>query len=207
MKTTERRYDRAKRLLDVASGAMLLLISLPVQAAVAAFVAAKLGRPVLFRQPRPGLDGQVFTLLKFRSMKDVDIAKGLLSDEGRLTSFGKKLRATSLDELPALWNVVRGDMSMVGPRPLLVEYLEKYSPEQARRHEVRPGITGLAQVSGRNNLDWDEKFALDVEYVDNRSLGLDAKVLWRTFSVVFSRQGISGRNHATMRKFGEDHAC
>lgn len=207
MKTTEKRYDRAKRLLDVASAAMLLLISLPVQAAVAALVAAKLGRPVLFRQPRPGLNGQVFTLLKFRSMKDVDVAKGLLSDEARLTSFGKKLRATSLDELPALWNVVRGDMSMVGPRPLLVEYLEKYSPEQARRHEVRPGITGLAQVSGRNSLDWDDKFALDVEYVDNRSLGLDAKLLWRTFSVVFNRQGISSGNHATMRKFGEDHAC
>jgi lipopolysaccharide/colanic/teichoic acid biosynthesis glycosyltransferase len=139
-------------------------------------------------------------------MKDVDTAKGLISDEARLTSFGRKLRSTSLDELPTLWNVLRGDMSMVGPRPLLVEYLGKYTPEQARRHEVRPGVTGLAQVNGRNSLDWDEKFKLDVDYVDNRSFGLDARILWSTLSVVFSRQGISAQGHATIQKFGEEHA-
>lgn len=206
MSSSPMNYDGTKRVLDAVSAGLLLLASLPVQAAVAAAVAAKLGRPVLFRQSRPGRNGEVFTLLKFRSMKDVDAAKGLISDESRLTSFGKKLRSTSLDELPTLWNVLRGDMSMVGPRPLLVEYLRRYTPEQARRHEVRPGITGLAQVNGRNSLDWDDRFKLDVDYVDNRSFGLDAQILWRTFSVVFRRQGISAQNHATMQKFGEEHA-
>nr|WP_324288315.1 sugar transferase [Paenarthrobacter ureafaciens] len=206
MSISNKKYDGTKRVFDAVSAGLLLIASLPVQAAVAVAVAAKVGRPVLFRQPRPGRNGAVFTLLKFRSMKDVDTAKGLISDESRLTSFGRKLRSTSLDELPTLWNVLRGDMSMVGPRPLLVEYLGKYTPEQARRHEVRPGITGLAQVNGRNSLDWDEKFKLDVEYVDNLSFGLDARILWNTLSVVFSRQGISAQGHATMQKFGEEHA-
>ncbi|GLU61370.1 sugar transferase [Paenarthrobacter ureafaciens] len=206
MRISTKRYDGTKRVFDAVSAGLLLVVSLPVQVVVAAAVAAKVGRPVLFRQPRPGRDGVVFTLLKFRSMKDVDTAKGLISDEARLTSFGRKLRSTSLDELPTLWNVLRGDMSMVGPRPLLVEYLGKYTPEQARRHEVRPGVTGLAQVNGRNSLDWDEKFKLDVDYVDNRSFGLDARILWNTLSVVFSRQGISAQGHATIQKFGEEHA-
>jgi lipopolysaccharide/colanic/teichoic acid biosynthesis glycosyltransferase len=195
-------YDRVKRLLDLCGAAILLLISLPVQLMVAIAVATKLGRPVLFRQPRPGRRGKIFTLIKFRSMTDVDPARGLITDDERLTRFGAALRATSLDELPTLVNVLRGDMSMVGPRPLLVSYLSRYTPDQARRHEVRPGVTGLAQVSGRNAVDWAERFKLDVEYVDSRSFALDIRILVRTVASVFRREGISAEGHVTMHEFG-----
>lgn len=198
-------YDIAKRALDIVGAAVLLVVLSPVIAIVAALVAVRLGRPVLFRQPRPGRDGRIFTLLKFRSMLPVDPARGLVTDEERLPRFGRVLRSTSLDELPTLINVLRGEMSMVGPRPLLTEYLERYSAEQARRHEVRPGVTGLAQVSGRNALTWEEKFRLDVEYVDSRSLRLDARILARTARSVVAREGISHHGHVTMTKFGESH--
>ena len=203
---TTRAYDPVKRALDVLSAGAAIVVLSPVMALVAVLVAARLGRPVLFAQPRPGKGGRVFMLRKFRSMRDVDEARGLITDEQRLTRFGRALRSTSLDELPSLWNVLKGEMSIVGPRPLLVEYLPRYSPEQARRHEVRPGITGLAQVSGRNALGWDEKFALDVEYVDRRSLVLDARVILATVRSVFAREGISAEGHATMQKFGETNA-
>lgn len=199
-----RPYDVIKRVLDIVAAAVGLVVLLPVIALTAVLVAVKLGRPVIFAQPRPGKDGRVFTLYKFRSMRSVDAARGWVTDAQRLTSFGKGLRATSLDELPSLWNVLRGDMSVVGPRPLLVEYLDRYTPTQARRHEVRPGITGLAQSSGRNSLGWDEKFTLDVEYVDCRSLALDARVLWATVRSVVAREGISQEGQATMTKFGAE---
>lgn len=194
-------YDVVKRMLDVLSASVLLVVTSPLQVGVALAVAAKLGRPVYFRQARPGLNDRVFTLIKFRSMKDVDEATGLVTDAARLTPFGRALRASSADELPTLLNVLKGDMSMVGPRPLLVTYLERYTPEQARRHGVRPGITGLAQVSGRNDIDWDEKLRLDVEYVDSRSLRLDAAIIWRTFASVLRREGISAEGHATTQEF------
>lgn len=196
-----RPYDLVKRALDIGSAVVGLTVLSPVIAVAAVLVAIKLGRPVMFRQQRPGKDGRLFTLCKFRSMKDIDEAKGLISDEDRLTSFGKALRSTSLDELPSLWNVLRGDMSVVGPRPLLVEYLPRYSTEQARRHEVRPGITGLAQAHGRNALTWDAKFALDVRYVDSRNLGLDLRILVATIKSVLAREGISQDGQATMSKF------
>ncbi|MDX2377630.1 sugar transferase [Microbacterium sp. LRZ72] len=195
-------FDFAKRLFDVFASAAALVALTPVILFVAALVAINLGCPVIFRQGRPGLRGRVFTLYKFRSMRNPDAAKGLVSDEQRLTRFGRMLRSTSLDELPTLWNVLKGDMSLVGPRPLLVEYLERYSPEQARRHEVRPGVTGLAQVSGRNSLSWEEKFRIDVEYVDARNATLDTQILWRTARAVVLRRGISHDGHATMAKFG-----
>lgn len=194
-----RAYDVTKRILDAGVAGVGLVVTAPLQAAVALAVLKEHGRPVLFRQPRPGKDGRVFELVKFRTMLLPDAQR--VSDADRLTSLGKLLRATSLDELPTLWNVLKGDMSLVGPRPLLVQYLERYSPEQARRHEVRPGITGLAQVRGRNSLDWDDKFALDVEYVDNRSLGLDLRILWETVAVVLLRRGISAEDHVTMTEF------
>jgi len=197
-----RPYDLLKRLLDIVTSVVALVLLSPVLAIVALTVAIRLGRPVLFVQPRPGRDGRIFLLRKFRSMRDIDESKGLISDADRLTSFGRALRSTSLDELPSLWNVLRGDMSVVGPRPLLVEYLPRYTPEQARRHEVRPGITGLAQASGRNALDWEDKFALDVEYVDNRSLELDARIILATIRSVIARDGISAEGQATMAKFG-----
>jgi len=202
---TARPYDALKRAFDVVSAGVGLVVLSPVIAVVAVAVAVKLGRPVMFAQQRPGKDGRIFTLRKFRSMRDADEAKGLVTDEQRLTSFGRALRATSLDELPSLWNVVRGDMSVVGPRPLLVEYLPRYTPEQARRHEVRPGITGLAQANGRNALSWEDKFALDVEYVDSRSIALDARILLATVKSVVAREGISQDGQATMTKFGEPH--
>ena len=162
----------------------------------------KLGSPILFRQTRPGLHGQPFDMIKFRTMTDARGADGeLLPDRDRLTSFGNLLRATSLDELPELWNVLKGDMSLVGPRPLLMEYLPLYSPEQARRHEVRPGVTGWAQVNGRNALTWEEKFRLDVWYVDHRSIWLDGKILWLTVRKVLSREGVNATGEATMQKF------
>lgn len=165
-------------------------------------VRRKLGSPVFFRQTRPGLQGKPFNMVKFRSMTDTRGSDGqLLPDAQRLTPFGRFLRASSLDELPGLWNVLKGDMSLVGPRPLLMEYLPLYSPEQARRHAVRPGITGWAQVNGRNALSWEEKFALDVWYVDNRTLWLDVKVLWLTVKKVLVREGISAAGEATMPRF------
>ena len=173
-------YDPVKRLIDLVVGGIALVVSAPLQAVVAILVRRKLGSPVLFRQPRPGKDGVIFEMAKFRTMLEVDESKGLVTDEQRMTKFGALLRSTSLDELPTLWHVVRGDMALVGPRPLLVRYLDRYTPEQRRRHEVRPGVTGLAQVSGRNAITWDEKFAKDVEYVDNRSLFLDLTIVGRT---------------------------
>ena len=191
-----------KRLFDlVIATTALLLLALPLLA-LTWLVRRKLGSPVFFRQVRPGLHGQPFEMVKFRTMTDARGPDGqLLSDAVRLTSFGRFLRATSLDELPELWNVIKGDMSLVGPRPLLVEYLPLYSPEQARRHEVRPGITGWAQVNGRNALSWEDKFKLDVWYVDHRSLWLDIKVLWLTVKKVLVREGISAAGEATMSKF------
>ncbi len=162
----------------------------------------KLGSPVVFRQKRPGLNGQPFELLKFRTMADRhDAAGNLLPDSGRMTGLGRFLRSTSLDELPEVWNVLRGQMSLVGPRPLLMEYLPLYSSEQARRHEVRPGITGWAQINGRNAISWEEKFKLDVWYVDNQSFRLDLKILLLTIIRVFQRSGISAEGEATMPKF------
>lgn len=194
-------YEVGKRLVDLLISGPVLVGSLPFQALLALLIWRNMGRPVFFRQSRPGKDGQVFTMVKFRTMRDVDPRRGLISDAERLTRLGRILRATSLDELPTLANVVKGDMSLVGPRPLLVEYLDRYTPEQARRHEVRPGITGLAQISGRNAISWEEKLRLDVKYVDERSFLLDLKVLARTATVVFSRRGVSSSGHVTMAKF------
>jgi lipopolysaccharide/colanic/teichoic acid biosynthesis glycosyltransferase len=196
-----RPYDPVKRLLDVAVAAVLLIVTAPIQLIVALLVRSRLGRPVLFRQPRPGKDEQVFELAKFRTMQEVDGAQGLVSDADRLTPLGHVLRSTSLDELPTLWNVLKGDMSLVGPRPLLVQYLDRYTPDQRRRHNVRPGITGLAQVSGRNALSWEEKFALDVEYVETRGLLLDLKILARTVIKVIRRDGIAAEGEPTMPEF------
>lgn len=194
-------YDSVKRSVDLAVGGLGLVLTLPAQALIAVLVRRKMGSPVLFRQLRPGKDGRIFELVKFRTMLTPDPARGLVTDEQRMTPFGQFLRSTSLDELPALWNVVRGDMSLVGPRPLLVQYLDRYSPQQARRHEVRPGVTGLAQVSGRNAITWDEKLAKDVEYVDTRGLLLDAQIIWQTVGQVFRRHGISAEGEATMSEF------
>ncbi|MFD2756846.1 sugar transferase [Gulosibacter faecalis] len=200
--TRRRSFDFVKRGLDIVAAAAGIVVLSPVIAATAIAVRVKLGGPVLFRQQRAGRDGRHFTLVKFRSMLDSADAQGrLLDDEARLTPFGVALRSTSLDELPSLWNVLKGDMSVVGPRPLLVQYLGAYTPEQARRHEVRPGITGLAQVSGRNALEWEDIFAIDVEYVDGRSFGLDARILWRTVATVLGRDGISAEGHATREAF------
>jgi len=191
-----------KRAFDVAAAAVGLVVLSPVLAGVALAVRLRLGAPVLFRQERPGLHGRPFTMLKFRTMTDArDAAGRLLPDAERLTPLGRLLRSTSLDELPELWNVLRGDMSLVGPRPLLVRYLDRYTPEQARRHEVRPGLTGWAQVNGRNALTWEEKFALDVWYVDHASLALDLKILLLTLRRVLAREGISAAGEATMPEF------
>jgi len=199
VRAERRRYDVVKRGLDLTVSAVGLVVSAPVQLVTAGVVLAAHGRPVLFRQPRPGRDGVVFELVKFRTMRHPDATH--VTDADRLTRVGRFLRSTSLDELPTLWNVLKGDMSLVGPRPLLVEYLPRYSTEQARRHEVRPGVTGLAQVSGRNGLAWEEKFTLDVEYVDQRSLRLDLAILVRTVRSVLMRQGINGDGEATMGVF------
>lgn len=194
-------YDLVKRAIDVVVGGFALLLSLPFQAVLAMLVRHKLGSPVLFRQSRPGRDGEIFEMAKFRTMLSPDPGRGLATDAQRMTAFGYFLRSTSLDELPTLWSVVKGDMSLVGPRPLLVQYLGRYSPEQARRHEVRPGVTGLAQVSGRNAISWDEKFAKDVEYVDTRSLRVDARILRMTLGRVLRRDGIASDGDATMPEF------
>ncbi len=191
-----------KRLFDITVALVaLLLLCLPLLA-LTLLVRRKLGRPAFFRQVRPGLHGKPFEMVKFRSMTDARGPDGaLLADADRLTPFGHFLRASSLDELPGLWNVLKGDMSLVGPRPLLMEYLPLYSPTQARRHEVRPGITGWAQVNGRNALGWDDKFKLDVWYVDHRSLWLDLRILWLTVRKVLVRDGISAVGEATMPRF------
>jgi lipopolysaccharide/colanic/teichoic acid biosynthesis glycosyltransferase len=194
-------YDRVKRGIDVVvAGALLLLTAIP-QLAVAGRVLACLGRPALFRQTRIGLRGRLFTIVKFRTMRPLDPARGPISDADRLTRLGSWLRATSLDELPTLWCVLKGDMSLIGPRPLLEAYLGRYTPEQARRHDVRPGITGLAQVSGRTAITWEERFACDVLYVRTRSAGLDLWILGRTLVDVVRRRGISAPGHATMPEF------
>jgi len=191
-----------KRLFDIVASALGLLLLSIVIAVVAWQIRRKLGSPVLFRQVRPGLDGKPFEMIKFRTMRDAVNAQGnSLPDSERMTPFGSFLRASSLDELPELWNVLKGDMSLVGPRPLLMEYLPLYSPEQYRRHEVRPGVTGWAQINGRNALSWEEKFNLDVWYVDNRSLWLDLKILFLTIKKVVVRDGISAEGEVTMPKF------
>lgn len=191
-----------KRLFDLLlSIGLLLALALPLLF-MWALVIRKLGSPVLFRQVRPGLHGRPFMMVKFRTMTDERGADGeFLPDAQRLTPFGRFLRATSLDELPELWNVLRGEMSLVGPRPLLMEYLPRYTPEQARRHEVRPGITGWAQVNGRNALSWEERFKLDVWYVDHRSVLLDLRILWLTVRKVLVREGIHADGEATMPRF------
>jgi lipopolysaccharide/colanic/teichoic acid biosynthesis glycosyltransferase len=194
--------DMVKRALDLVLSVVLLVLLSPVMLLTAGLVMLRFGRPVLFRQIRPGRDGQPFLMVKFRTMtSEVDADGQLLPDAARLPALGRFLRASSLDELPELWNVVRGDMSLVGPRPLLMEYLPLYTPEQQRRHEVRPGVTGWAQVNGRNGLSWDEKFACDVWYVDNRSVWLDLKILWLTVRRVFQRDGISHAGQVTMPRF------
>jgi lipopolysaccharide/colanic/teichoic acid biosynthesis glycosyltransferase len=190
------------RVLDLVVAAVTLVLLSPVLLATALAVRIRLGPPVLFRQKRPGLHGRPFVLLKFRTMTEaVDREGRPLPDAQRLTRFGDFLRTTSLDELPGLWNVIRGDMSLVGPRPLLLEYLELYTPEQARRHEVRPGVTGWAQVNGRNARGWSERLAMDVWYVDNRSLILDLRILLRTIGHVLSRRGVRQQGHATVERF------
>src|SRR5690554_1245926 len=191
-----------KRSFDIAGSLLGLLLLSPVIAIVAWQVRFKLGSPVLFRQTRPGLNGKPFQMVKFRTMKDaVDAQGNPLPDSERLTPFGQFLRSSSLDELPELWNVLKGDMSLVGPRPLLMEYLPLYTPKQYRRHKVRPGVTGWAQINGRNALSWEEKFQLDVWYVNNRSLWLDIKILFLTVKKVVVRDGISADGEATMLKF------
>lgn len=195
-----------KRFFDFLTAACALIVLAPVLAIVALLIRRNLGSPVLFCQIRPGLHGQPFKMIKFRTMRDaVDRDGTPLPDSERLTPFGRFLRSTSLDELPELWNVLKGDMSLVGPRPLLMEYLPLYSKEQYRRHEVRPGVTGWAQVNGRNAISWDEKFVLDVWYVDHQSLLLDVNILWMTVKKVLVRDGISAPGNDTMPFFKGNH--
>lgn len=193
--------DVIKRAADVGVAGVGLVLTAPIQLGVAVAVRRQLGSPVLFRQPRPGRDGEIFELMKFRTMREPEPESGLVSDADRMTPLGSFLRRTSLDELPTLLNVLTGDMSLVGPRPLLVAYLDRYTKEQARRHEVRPGITGLAQVSGRNALTWEEKFILDVRYVEQRSLLLDLQILLRTITKVLRSDGITAEGSPTMPEF------
>lgn len=197
-------FDSVKRFIDIAVGGAMGLVSMPLLAIIAFLVSYKLGAPALFRQQRSGKNGHIFELVKFRTMLDIDESKKLITDAQRLTPFGSFLRSTSLNELPSLWNVVKGDMSLVGPRPLLVQYLKRYTVEQARRHEVRPGITGLAQVNGRNALSWEDEFASDIEYVDTRSLRLDVKLLLFTVVNVLKRDRIPAEGEATMTEFMGD---
>jgi sugar transferase EpsL len=193
---------RAKRLVDLAIAVPAIVLLTPTLIILTLAAAVLLGRPVLFRQERPGRHGRPFTILKFRTMTDTRRPDGsLLPDEDRLPPFGRWLRSTSLDELPELWNVVKGDMSIVGPRPLMMQYLPRYSPRQAKRHDVRPGLTGWAQINGRNALSWDEKFELDVWYVENWTVGLDFKILAATLRSVLRRHGISAEGSATMPEF------
>jgi lipopolysaccharide/colanic/teichoic acid biosynthesis glycosyltransferase len=191
-----------QRIFDIFAACIGLIVFSPVLIIVAILVGRQMGKPVLFRQTRPGLHGVPFRMIKFRTMRDAVDASGVpLPDAARLTRLGRFLRSSSLDELPELWNVLKGEMSLVGPRPLLMEYLPLYSAEQARRHEVRPGVTGWAQVNGRNALSWEDKFALDLWYVENRSLWLDLKIVWLTIRKVIKRDGISAEGEATMPKF------
>ena len=196
-----------KRLLDIVIASSALVLLSPVYAFVAYKVRKNLGSPVLFRQVRPGLNGKPFEMIKFRSMKDAVDAQGdSLPDSERLTPFGQMLRSSSLDEMPELWNVIKGDMSIVGPRPLLMEYLPLYNSEQAKRHEVRPGITGYAQVNGRNAISWEKKFELDTWYVNNQSLWLDFKIMLKTVKKVLAKDDISAEGDVTMHKFtGSKH--
>jgi len=195
------RYPAVKRLADVVVAAVLLVVTAPLLAAVAGVVLVAMGRPVLYRQARPGRHGALFDVAKFRTMRPGPSGCDTASDAARLTPTGRWLRATSLDELPSLYHVLRGQMSLVGPRPLLPEYLDRYTPEQARRHEVRPGITGLAQVGGRNALSWEDRLRLDVRYVDELSLRLDLAILARTVVTVLRRDGITAAGHASMPAF------
>lgn len=191
-----------KRLFDISMVVMSLPLWGPLLVVIGALVRIQLGSPVIFRQRRPGRNDAIFEMKKFRTMTDARDCDGrLLPDSARLTRFGRWLRSTSLDELPELWNVLRGEMSLVGPRPLLVQYLDRYTPEQRRRHEVLPGITGWAQINGRNAISWEEKFALDVWYVDNRSMLLDIRILWITIRRVLKPRGISAHGEATMPEF------
>jgi len=190
-----------KRVFDILAAGVGIVLTAPLQAGVAVVIARRLGRPVLFIQPRPGQHGRVFSLVKFRTMLPVDQARGLVSDADRMTRFGSVLRSTSLDELPTLWNVLRGDMSMVGPRPLLVKYLSLYSERQARRHEVRPGVTGLAQVRGRNAISWEDKLEWDVRYVETRTFLGDMRILGATLGAVLARRGVTARGSATTSEF------
>ena len=191
-----------KRLLDIIIASIALILLSPLYAFVAYKVKKNLGSPVLFRQVRPGLHGKPFEMIKFRTMKDaMDEQGNPLPDSERLTPFGQMLRSSSLDEMPELWNVIKGDMSIVGPRPLLMEYLPLYSPEQAKRHDVRPGMTGHAQVNGRNAIGWEEKFKLDTWYVENQSIWLDFKIMFKTVHKVLAKDDISAEGEATMTKF------
>jgi len=191
-----------KRIFDLIVVSISLPFLLPSVAIIAILIRIRLGSPIFFKQARPGLNGEIFNMYKFRTMtNECDKNGALKPDNLRLTKFGQFLRSTSLDELPGLWSVMKGDMSLAGPRPLLIEYLPLYSKKQSRRHEVKPGITGWAQVNGRNAISWDEKFDLDVWYVDNQSIWLDIKILWLTVKKVIMRDGISQNNHVTMDKF------
>ncbi|MGX9900050.1 sugar transferase [Arthrobacter sp. SA17] len=201
MKNSHFSYPSVKRALDLVFAAIGLVASAPAQSVIALMVLLKHGRPIIFKQDRPGLHGEIFTLLKFRSMKNRDEDGGLDTDEQRLTRFGRWLRSTSVDELPSLINVLKGDMSLVGPRPLLVQYLELYTPQQSRRHDVRPGVTGLAQVKGRNSITWEEKLEWDVTYVDHQSCRLDLLIVAETVLAVYKRSGISAQGSATMPEF------
>ena len=193
---------RGKRVLDIVGATTALIVTAPLLLGAAATVRNRMGSPVLFKQRRPGLNGKPFTLLKFRTMRTFKIqANADQSDAARLTPFGRWLRSTSIDELPELLNVLRGEMSLVGPRPLLMDYLDRYAPEQAQRHNVKPGITGWAQVNGRNALTWDEKFTLDVWYVEHLSFKIDVQILWRTIIQVINRSGVSAAGHETMPEF------
>ena len=194
-----RPYDLVKRAIDILIAGLALILSLPIQLVVALLVRLNLGSPVLFKQQRPGRSGRMFKMYKFRTMRD--ITEDLVSDEDRITPFGSWLRSTSLDELPELLNVLKGDMSIVGPRPLLPEYLPLYTARQARRHEVRPGVTGLAQVKGRNAMPWAERLAWDVRYVETRSFSLDCRIVLDTFKVVLKREGITEEGQVAMTDF------
>lgn len=195
-------YKYIKRILDIISSLFAIIILSPLLAVTAVLVKTKLGSPVLFKQERPGKDEKIFTLMKFCTMTDERDENGeLLPDEIRLTKFGKFLRSTSIDELPELFNILKGDMSVIGPRPLLVEYIPRYNEHQHRRHEVRPGLSGWAQVNGRNSISWEEKFDLDVEYVDNYSFAMDVKILFMTVLNVLKKEGISSETSATMEVF------
>lgn len=192
---------RGKRALDLVIAVPLLLATMPVQATAALAILASMGRPILFTQERPGLGGKPFRMSKFRTMHPVDKARGRIDDASRITRLGALLRSTSIDELPTIWSIIRGDMSLVGPRPLLMRYVDRYSPEQARRMDVRPGLTGLAQISGRNAQTWQQRFTDDLTYVDNCCMRLDIKILLLTVSTVLRRRGISAEGQATMPEF------